>query len=526
MKHKIILIILALVAVIIIAGCIPKETAISANEPAGEKVTPEETPEETKTPEGTPAERDDFGCWPSSCSLIPNDFGKNMCEDWKAGKKVQWPDCSLFSDHPPCFKLCEFEKKGTDRTTDLRNELPKNIDIVPVHPTPCKPNHGFDGYRTDESFVINPKNNKQMYVNVEFKGVYKSENGGKTWEFIGGNGLEAWPRQDNPEKPCYLEYMSMYIDPLNPTRILLPGGAAPGKLSDPMYKPGGLHESLDGGKSWHQLFQDNMNAYTLHVVTDPKNSNIIYVTTAALSQSNIYPINASVFFVKEGLVYQSRDGGKNWRELPTGFLPHARASRIFIDEKDSNHLLFGTIAIPPNAGGGTVLAEQMGILETKDGGQTWKSVAGLPSKYWGIHSFDVSKDLTHFFVYTQHSNDDEKNFYSLDGGKIFNEVPKPVNFARFDPHDLTGMHLFGFNIYAQPNDLFESLDGGKTWNAVGKLPKEVTNDNRISNIVWDSQDKNLIYLNGGNAYIWKSNDKGKNWEIILSLEKVERINET
>lgn len=80
------------------------------------------TPE--KGAEEKPAERDDFGCWPPLCSIIPDPQGKQMCEDWKAGKQVTWPDCSFFaSTYPKCQKLCEFEKKN-------------NPSTVPASPTP------------------------------------------------------------------------------------------------------------------------------------------------------------------------------------------------------------------------------------------------------------------------------------------------------------------------------------------------------------------------------------------------------
>ena len=56
--------------------------------------------------------KDDFGCWPPSCSVIPDPQGKKSCEDWKAGKPVTWPpSCSYFSGQPACQKLCEAETK-------------------------------------------------------------------------------------------------------------------------------------------------------------------------------------------------------------------------------------------------------------------------------------------------------------------------------------------------------------------------------------------------------------------------------
>ncbi|MEK7066665.1 MAG: hypothetical protein AAB965_03810, partial [Patescibacteria group bacterium] len=68
--------------------------------------------------------------------------------------------------------------------------------------------------------------------------------------------------------------------------------------------------------------------------------------------------------------------------------------------------------------------------------------------------------------------------------------------------------------------LSESLDGGKTWNVVGKLPDGVTSEHRISNIVFDPVDINTIYLNADQARVWRSYNKGSAWEVLLSLDKL------
>lgn len=94
MKHKMYLIVL-LVAVIFISSCAPK--------PAGEVPVAEK--EQVQV-------RDDFGCF-TSCSIFSEQMGTEMCENWKAGKAVQWPpDCSLLSKYPNCVKLCESEKSN------------------------------------------------------------------------------------------------------------------------------------------------------------------------------------------------------------------------------------------------------------------------------------------------------------------------------------------------------------------------------------------------------------------------------
>ena len=97
MKPKIYLIML-IIAIIFLASCTPKPVG---EVPAVEKEI---------------SERDDFGCF-SSCKYFPEGSPKQMCEDWKAGRNVMWPDCNTFSGYPACQKLCEFEKKNNPQAS-------------------------------------------------------------------------------------------------------------------------------------------------------------------------------------------------------------------------------------------------------------------------------------------------------------------------------------------------------------------------------------------------------------------------
>jgi len=69
--------------------------------------------------------RDDLGCWPPSCSVIPDPKSIQTCTDWKAGKQVAWPSCSYFSGQPACQKLCEAETKtGTQSSGSQTVSVP------------------------------------------------------------------------------------------------------------------------------------------------------------------------------------------------------------------------------------------------------------------------------------------------------------------------------------------------------------------------------------------------------------------
>ncbi len=386
-------------------------------------------------------------------------------------------------------------------------------DVIQGHPVNCYPRLGFDNHRTEKTFVVNPKNNKEMYINVEYKGLYKSVDGGNVWSFS-WKGLKGLPRNDDPSKPCHDLRFHLYIDPSNPKRLLAPGGSAPGKVRGGL---GGLSESLDGGATWHQLFTSEMSAYTESVAIDPTDPKIVYVTTSALPQGMDGPDKGKTFVTK-GVVYKTVNGGKTWKELPTGLFPDLRVTGIFIDAGNPKRLRLATFGLP----GGTNVDkkstdEQWGFLESSDGGESWTKLASTLGL--GIRHLDVSGvDLNRFYIMSSKNNMD-RVYYSVDG-KLSDPENAMVNLARYNPHDTSGLKLIGVNLYAQPNDIFESVNGGKTWNTVGKLPTGITNNNRVANIVFDPVDPNVIYINSDLARVWKSSDKGRTWSVLLSLDKL------
>lgn len=69
-------------------------------------------------------------------------------------------------------KCIEFETSASSKTVGSNFE-PSEI--------PCAPQNGDEWYRTDSTFIIDPKNPNNLYVSVEWKGLHKSSDGGKTW---------------------------------------------------------------------------------------------------------------------------------------------------------------------------------------------------------------------------------------------------------------------------------------------------------------------------------------------------------
>jgi photosystem II stability/assembly factor-like uncharacterized protein len=128
-------------------------------------------------------------------------------------------------------------------------------------------------------------------------GMWKSANGGKTWEHIGLEQSYFIPRVE--------------VDPKNPDIVYV---AAEGKLYDnQMDCQRGLYKTIDGGKTWTQVL-DLKDRGVGDFVIDPTNSDIIIA-----SAYKTYRRTWTYIDRQEGNhLYKSTDGGATWKKLENG----------------------------------------------------------------------------------------------------------------------------------------------------------------------------------------------------------------
>ena len=274
-------------------------------------------------------------------------------------------------------------------------------------------------------------------------GVFKSVDGGKTFQFVGLEGTERINR--------------IAIDPRDSDTIYV---AALGTLWGENTERG-VYRTTDGGESWDKvLFVDEKTGAT-DVKIDPHNPQRLY---AAMWQFRRWPYQFKSGGPGSGL-YISMDGGDTWEER-TAFdgLPKGELGRMVIAPSAAQRDLVYAL----------VEAKDSAIIKSVDGGRSWVTVNS---------EYDVADRPFYYTELHADPNDPERLYnvatrvrVSIDGGRSFtyNEVIDccaASNTIHIDNHAFwvnpaDSDHL----IVGNDGGIAISQDRGETWRYVRNLP--------------------------------------------------------
>ena len=404
-----------------------------------------------------------------------------------------------------------------------------------------------------ENMVISPSQPDIMYVGNWGSGVYRSIDGGDTWNFA-SQGIT------NPF------IFSLAVDPFDPNTVYagsygggvyksINGGAQWVQVSTGLNMPavvyvitidkndtnviiigtrnknsgtwgftgnldyhGGVYKSVDGGMNWTHCTIPNNDDYVYDIAINPTNSNTIY---------------ASMHYTG---VFKSLDAGATWTSKNTGLSEidalHTRG--IEINPNNPNELYLATwgtgsfyysanggdtwsnrksglggtdtkvwkITMDPRSPG-TVYAATLndGVYRTTNSGINWSRIALLSYFHTGLVIHPDNSQI--LFTGTKltglwKSTNGGINWANSHTGIQANNIVSALN----DPNNPEVLYVSAYG-----NGLWKSIDNGITWFGINNgLP-----DAYISTIVFKPGDPNVLYAGIRNNGIYSSIDGGANW---------------
>ncbi len=278
------------------------------------------------------------------------------------------------------------------------------------------------------------ENNSQRSVGYG-DGVYKSVDGGKSWEKVG---LEA------------SEHIGkIVVDPRDSDVVYV---AAQG----PLWAPGGdrgLYKTSDGGKGWKPVLTIGENTGVSDVWLDPRDPDVVYAT-AYQRRRHVWTL---IDGGPESGIHKSTDGGQSWKKLENG-LPKGDLGRIGLAVSPAApDVVYALVeASDPKAAG---------TYRSTDAGANWERrgdyVPGGPQYYQELVPDPKDADRVYSMdVFLQVSEDAGKSWKNL------GEQDKHVdNHALWiDPENTD--HLLNGN----DGGVYESWDRGETWHFKANLP--------------------------------------------------------
>lgn len=268
------------------------------------------------------------------------------------------------------------------------------------------------------------------------RGVYRTRDGGETWEFLGLGASERIHR--------------IVLDPTDPDVAYV---AALG----PAWSDGterGVFRTRDGGDTWERVLYVDERTGASGLIMDPSNPRHLIASTWEFRR---WPW----FFESGGPgsgIHTSWDGGTTWTEVPASAgLPEGDLGRIGLAWAESDPRVVYALAE----------AGRTALLRSDDGGRTWATVNAAPGVsprpfYFSDIEVDPSNENRIFRV--AGSLD-----MSEDGGRSFTTIGG-WSSVHPDHHDLWVSPDGQMLVDANDGGIYISRGGGRTWRFVENIP--------------------------------------------------------
>jgi photosystem II stability/assembly factor-like uncharacterized protein len=357
---------------------------------------------------------------------------------------------------------------GVWKTTDGGQVWRPIFDSVPV------PSIG--------ALAVAPSDPRIIYVGTgeqtRGRGVYRSSDAGATWTPAG--------LADIP----FLQ--EIIVDPRDPDVVVAAGNTLGMGILWRPFPPyattdnRGIFRTVDGGKAWKKVYENNDTIGVMDMCTDPDNPSMLYASLYRLPSGE-----GDTAVAATSDIVRSTDGGATWAPLQSKGLPDKARGRL------------GIIVAPGTGGRRLYAIVDQGFYRSDDGGANWyqstKDPRVMGSNYFSRVFVDTQNPDTVYVAQTS-------LYRSTDGGKTFEAyvgAPSGDDFhvLWIDPHDGARM------ILGVDQGAVITVDAGKTWSSWYNQPTgqfyHVSTDNQFPYRAYAAQQ------DSGTAGVLSRSDNGQ-----------------
>ncbi|MCC6476365.1 glycosyl hydrolase [bacterium] len=396
--------------------------------------------------------------------------------DWFMSQRI-WPDTELPS---------QLVLDAARQSASLRNSaLDEDPHWIPEGPT------NIGGRITD--IVADPANDQIIYVAAASGGIFKTTDGGMTWNAI----FDGAPT---------LSVGALAMDPQNSN--ILYAGTGEANSAGFSYFGSGVYKSANAGQSWTHIGLDE-SRYIGRIAVHPEDPSIVWV--AAMGE--LFNTTGD-----RGL-YLSEDGGATWeRKL---YVNDTTGCVDVVVDPNNTDVVYAAMwqrirnPIERRAGG-----RGSGIYKSTNRGETWTRLnSGLPPVADDVGRIGLaiaqSNPQVLYAIYADHPGYFAGIFRTADSGE---------NWSRVNDDDLQDMYSsFGWyfgNIRVRPDDenvvfalgvyIWRSTNGGQTWTANGAPHVD-------HHALWFNPATPFHFLNGNDGGLYRSTNNGNSYTFIPGL---------
>jgi len=372
---------------------------------------------------------------------------------------------------------------------------------------------------------IDPTNENRVFVavlghpygpNTE-RGVYRTTNGGKTWD-------KVLYKDENTGA------IQVTVDPINPNIVyadLWAGRQGPWENGAWNGTESGMYKSIDGGNTWKKLVTGlptvAQGLGRIGFCIAPSNTKRLYATVDAGDNGGIFrsddagetwknmsgdgrywgrgsdfaevkadPLNEDIVYTANVVVWKSTDGGNTWKDFrgaPGGDDYH----RIWINPENPKIILF---------------ASDQGAIITVNGGETFSSWYNQPTAQF----YHVSTDNS--FPYNVYGGQQESGSVGIASRGNDGQI----TFREWHP---VGVEEYG---YVAPDPLDPNIIYGGKITRFDKRTGQVQNISpeaissgkyrfvRTAPVLFSPIDPTTLFYAGN--VLFKTNNGGKSWQVI------------